>query len=205
MTTFDAVVIGAGHNGLTFAAYLIRAGLNVCVLERNARIGGGCTTDEPALPGYRFNLHSNFYMGFRFAPLMRDLELYRYGFSFIEPPVQQATTFRDGTCAVIHKDIDATVRSLARFSPSDAKRFRELHELYGIKMRPLVTSLRYNAPLDRTTLQDRLSGPDGREYLSHAQYDIFGVIDRHFVHDRIKTLFASYMHVGRWKTGPAPA
>jgi phytoene dehydrogenase-like protein len=201
MISFDAVVIGAGHNGLTLAAYLSRAGLRVGVLERNAHVGGGCTTEEAALPGYRFNLHSNFYMGFGRAPLVKDLELYRYGFSFIEPPVQQATTFRDGTCAVIHKDIEATVRSLSRFSPADARRFRELYELYGVKMRPLLTSLRYNAPLDRATLQDRLSGPEGREYLSNAQYDIFGVIGKHFEHDRIKTLFASYMHVGTVENG----
>ena len=82
------------------------------MLERNARIGGGCSTDEPALPGYRFNLHSNFFMGFRHSPLMRDLELYRFGFSYVEPPVQQAAAFRDGTCVVIHKDVEATCASL---------------------------------------------------------------------------------------------
>ena len=63
MDSYDGIVIGAGHNGLTLAAYLARAGLRMAVVERNARVGGGCTTDEPALPGYRFNLHSNFFMG----------------------------------------------------------------------------------------------------------------------------------------------
>ena len=81
MSRFDGVIIGAGHNGLTLGAYLARAGMKVCVLERNAWIGGGCTTDEPMLPGYRCNLHSNFYIGFSEAPLMRDLELQRFGFS----------------------------------------------------------------------------------------------------------------------------
>ena len=106
MEKFDGVVIGAGHNGLTLAAYLARAGLKIAVVERNPRIGGGCTTEEPALPGYRFNLHSNFFMGLRHSPLIRDLELYRFGFSYIEPPIQQGAAFRDGTCIVIHKDLD---------------------------------------------------------------------------------------------------
>jgi phytoene dehydrogenase-like protein len=51
MEKFDGVVIGAGHNGLTLAAYLARAGLKIAVIERNPHIGGGCITEEPALAG----------------------------------------------------------------------------------------------------------------------------------------------------------
>lgn len=195
MTTYDGVVIGAGHNGLTLAAYLSRAGLKIAVLERNSEIGGGTSTQEPTLPGYRFNLHSNFFMGFRNSPLVRDLELHRYGFSFIEPPVQQAAAFRDGSCVVIHQDLEATCASLARFSRRDAKTFRELHNLYAVKMRPLLGSLTYNAPLPIDQLQDRLSGPEAKEFLSHAEHDLFSVVRKHFEDDRIRTLFTSYMHV----------
>lgn len=194
MASYDAVVIGAGHNGLTLAAYLARAGLKVAVLERNPRIGGGTSTDEPVLPGYRFNLHSNFFMGFRHAPLMRDLELYRFGYSYVEPQVQQGAAFRDGTCVVIHKDVEATCKSLARFSKRDADTFRHLHHFFG-EMRPLLTSLLYNAPLPIDQLRDRLSGPNAKELLSHAQHDLFSVVRKHFDDDRIRTLFTSYMHV----------
>ena len=195
MRTFDGVVIGAGHNGLTLAAYLSRAGMKVAVLERNARAGGGCTTDEPALPGYRFNLHSNFFMGIRHSPLMRDLELWRFGFSYVEPLVQQGAAFRDGTCVVIHRDLDKTCASLARFSKRDADTFRALHHTYARDMRPLFTSLAYNAPLAPQALRDRLCGPQGREFLSNAQHDLFSVVRKHFDDDRIRTLFTSYMHV----------
>lgn len=195
VTTFDGVVIGAGHNGLTLAAYLARAGLKIAVLERNSEIGGGTSTEEPTLSGYRFNLHSNFFMGFRHAPMMRDLELHRFGFSFIEPPVQQAAAFRDGSCVVIHQDLDATCTSLARFSKQDAKTFRDLYHLYAVKMRPLLASLLYNAPLPIDDLLDRLSGPEAKEFLSHAQHDLFSVVRKHFEDDRIRTLFTSYMHV----------
>jgi len=71
MAEFDGVIIGAGHNGLTLAAYLTRAGLRIAVLERNARIGGGSSTEERILPGYKLNLHANFYMGIGFCPLLR--------------------------------------------------------------------------------------------------------------------------------------
>jgi phytoene dehydrogenase-like protein len=195
MPAYDGVVIGGGHNGLTLAAYLSRAGMRVAVLERNSRIGGGTSTAEPTLPGYRFNLHSNFFMGFRHAPLMRDLELERFGFAYVEPLVQQAAAFRDGTCVVIHKDLEKSCASLARFSKRDADTFRELHEIYGRKMRPLLVSLLYNAPLPIDELRSRLSGPQGRELLSHAQHDLFSVVRKHFDDDRIRTLFTSYMHV----------
>ena len=195
MASYDCVVIGAGHNGLTLAAYLSRAGLSVAVLERNARIGGGTSTEEPTLPGYRFNLHSNFFMGFRHAPLMHDLELYRFGYSYVEPLVQQAAAFRDGTCVILHKDVEKSCASLARFSKRDAQTFRDLHELYGKQMRSLLVSLMYNAPLPIDQLRDRLSGPQGKEFLSHAQHDLFSVVRKHFDDDRIRTLFTSYMHV----------
>ena len=195
MADFDGVVIGAGHNGLTLAAYLARAGLRVAVLERNDRLGGGCSTEERLLPGYRLNLHSSFFIGIGFCPLIRDLELWRYGFSYVEPPVQQGAVFRDGTCVVVHKDIDKTCASLSRFSKQDADSFRELYQTYCVEMRPLLASLLYNAPLPREQLLDRLSGPQAKEFLSHAQHDLFSVVRKHFVDERIRTLFTSLMHV----------
>ena len=141
MAVYDGVVIGGGHNGLTTAAYLARAGMKVAVLERNSRVGGGSSTEERILPGFRLNLHANFYMGLGLCPLLNDLELHRFGFSDIEPPVQQAAAFRDGTCVVIHKDLDKTCASLARFSKQDAETFRELWHTYCEEMRPLLVSL----------------------------------------------------------------
>jgi phytoene dehydrogenase-like protein len=195
MTTYDGLIIGAGHNGLTLAAYLARAGLTVAVLERNPWIGGGTCTDEPILPGFRCNLHSNFYNGIAEAPLVHDLELYRFGFSFVEPPVQKATTFRDGTALVIHKDPERTQASFARFSKRDAEAFRYLHELYGRTMRPLFVSLLYHPPLAPSELAARLSGPQGKEYLAHAELDLFQAVDRYFEDDRVRAFFKSYLHI----------
>ena len=141
MADFDGVVIGAGHNGLTLAAYLSRAGLRVAVLERNSRIGGGSSTEERILPGFKLNLHANFFMGLGLCPLLNDLELHRFGFSYIEPPVQQAAVFRDGTGIVVYKDLDRTCASLARFSKQDAETFRTLWHTYCEEMRPLLVSL----------------------------------------------------------------
>ena len=87
MDQWDGIVIGAGHNGLTCAAYLARAGLKIAVVERNDWIGGGTTTAEVTLPGFRHNLHANYFIGFDASPVYRDLELERFGFRFVLPPV----------------------------------------------------------------------------------------------------------------------
>ncbi len=129
------------------------------------------------------------------SPLLEDLQLHRYGFSYIEPPVQQAAVFRDGTGIVIYKDLDKTCASLARFSKQDAETFRSLWHTYCEEMRPLLVSLLYNAPLPREQLVDRLSGPQAKELLSHAQHDLFSVVRKHLIDERIRTLFTSYMHV----------
>jgi phytoene dehydrogenase-like protein len=187
--------VGAGHNGLTLAAYMARAGLRVLVLERNAWIGGGCTTDEPVLPGFRFNLHSNFYIGLESAPFLRDLELWRHGFAYVEPPVQQGATFRDGSCIVIHKDVDRTCASLARFSRHDAEAFRHLHATWTEAMRPLFTSLLYHPPLPPAELRARLPGPQGADLLSHAPLSLFEAVDRHFEDHRVRSFLKLFMHV----------
>lgn len=195
MASYDGVIVGAGHNGLTFGAYMTRLGLRVVVLERNAWIGGGCTTDEPMLPGFRANLHANFFIGLEDSPLLPDLELHRFGFAYVQPPVQQGAAFRDGTALVIHRDVERTCASLARFSKRDAEAFRHLHGLYAEKMRPLFRSLLYHPPLPPDELAARLDGPEGRELLSHTPLDLVQAVERYFEDPRVRTFLTCYMHV----------
>lgn len=203
MARFDGVIVGGGHNGLTLGAYMSRAGLKVCVLEAMPQIGGGCSTQEPALPGFRFNLHSNFYISWANAPLTRDLELDRYGFSTIEPPVQQGIAFRDGTALTIHKNIDKSCDSIARFSKRDAKTYRELHQTYAVAMQPLFASLMYNPPLTPDAMRDRLSGPQGKAFLAFANSDLFAAADNLFEDYRMRALFKVLLHAGAGENAPS--
>jgi len=62
MESLDGIVIGGGHNGLVCAAYMARCGLRVGVFEAEEEIGGGASTREYLLPGYRSNMHANFFI-----------------------------------------------------------------------------------------------------------------------------------------------
>jgi phytoene dehydrogenase-like protein len=127
---YDVVVVGAGHNGLTCACYLAKAGKKVLVLETRDVVGGGCATKEVAAPGFRHNFHSNFHLIIHMGPVYRDLELERYGARYVWPENQFAHVFPDGRALVWSRDLEETVRRVARFSKRDAETVRELALTY---------------------------------------------------------------------------
>ena len=85
MTThgYDAIIVGGGHNGLTCAGYLQRAGMRVLVLERRPIVGGAVCTEE-LIPGYQIDVGSSAHIMIHLTPVVRDLELERYGLDYID-------------------------------------------------------------------------------------------------------------------------
>jgi len=77
---YDTIVIGAGHNGLTCACYLAKAGLKVLVLEKYPTIGGMTITEEITLPGYKSDVHAFDYQLANLSPVPKELNLSEYGF-----------------------------------------------------------------------------------------------------------------------------
>jgi phytoene dehydrogenase-like protein len=83
---YDALVIGAGHNGLTCAGYLARAGLKVKVVERRPVVGGACVTEE-FHPGFR-NSTCSYVVSLLNPKIIRDLELAKYGLKILSRPAE---------------------------------------------------------------------------------------------------------------------
>jgi phytoene dehydrogenase-like protein len=127
---YDVVIVGGGHNGLTTAGYLAKAGQRVLVLEAREVVGGGCATKEVAAPGFRHNFHSNFHGIIHMGPVYRDLELERYGAQYVWPENQFGHVFPDGRALVCSRNLEMTVERIARFSARDAETFRELAHVY---------------------------------------------------------------------------
>ncbi len=126
--TYDAVVIGAGHNGLTCACYLTKAGLRVLVLEANEDIGGLTVTREITMPGFHSDLHA---FGYQFANLSSapdELALSRYGLELLTPEISFAHAFPDGRSAHMYTNLEQTCASIAAHSTHDAAQWRVLFQ-----------------------------------------------------------------------------
>ena len=119
---YDAIVIGAGHNGLIAAAYLARAGRTVCVLERREIVGGAAVTEE-IFPGYRFSEFS-YVVSLLRPEIIRDLELPRHGLKILPLP-STVTPMDGGDYLAAWDDHDLTRRELHRHSPRDAEAYDE--------------------------------------------------------------------------------
>jgi beta-carotene ketolase (CrtO type) len=105
---YDAIVIGAGHNGLTCACYLARAGLKVLVLEQYRTVGGMTVTEEETLPGFWSDIHASGYQLANLSPVPHELSLLdRY--ELIEPEIPFSHTFPQGDIISVHRDIEKTV------------------------------------------------------------------------------------------------
>ncbi len=119
----DAIVVGAGHNGLVAANLLADAGWDVLVLEATQVPGGAVRSAEVTAPGYLSDLYSSFYpLGYA-SPVLRGLDLDRYGLAWRHAPDVLAHLFPDGRAALLNRDPAVTAASLEAFAPGDGHRW----------------------------------------------------------------------------------
>ncbi|WP_188196536.1 phytoene desaturase family protein [Nonomuraea sp. SYSU D8015] len=112
MAEVDAVVVGAGPNGLVAAITLARAGVSVRVYEAAAEVGGGATTREVTLPGFRHDVCSAVHPLGVGSPALTAMPLQRYGLAWVQPPLPLAHPFPDGSAAVLARSPEETAASL---------------------------------------------------------------------------------------------
>ena len=123
----DAVVIGAGPNGLVAANVLADAGWDVLVLEAQDVAGGAVKTAELTQPGFRSDVFSAFYPLGAASPVMRALRLEEHGLRWCRSPLAFAHPTPDGRCAVVSADIDESVASLDEYAPGDGAAWRRVY------------------------------------------------------------------------------
>ena len=134
MSDIDAIIVGAGHNGLTCAAYLGMAGLRVRVFERRGVVGGACVTEE-FHPGFR-NSTAAYTVSLLQPKVIHDLNLYENGLRVVERRVQNFLPLPDGRYLLTGEG--RTEHEIAKFSTKDAARY----PAYQAQIRRLVEVLR---------------------------------------------------------------
>lgn len=128
MESFDVIIIGAGHNGLVCAAYLLKAGYRVLLLEKRPVPGGAATTEEAmpeAAPGFKFNLcaidHEFIFLG----PIIQELELYKYGLEYLICDPTVFCPHPNGDYFLAHRSVSKTCEEIARYNQRDAQKYAE--------------------------------------------------------------------------------
>ncbi|MGF1486058.1 MAG: beta-carotene ketolase CrtO [Prochloraceae cyanobacterium] len=147
MQAYDAIIIGAGHNGLVCAAYLLKAGLKVLLLEKRSVPGGAATTEEviPKLaPGFKFNLcaidHEFIFLG----PVIEELELAKYGLKYLYCDPSVFCPHPDGRYFLAYRSLEKTCQEIARYSSRDAEKYADFINYWQRLMN--AVSPMFNAP-----------------------------------------------------------
>ncbi len=189
--SWDAVIVGGGHNGLTAAAYLARAGRSVLVLERRDQVGGACTLERP-FSDPRFVISPCAYLVGLLHPLViEELALARYGYrTFVCDPTQW-TPFEDGSSLTQWLDEDRTAKEIHALAPGDVDGYVAYVELFRrIRSRlraggdPARDTWIGDAP-DRAALEELFADdPEAREVLFEAS--IADVVERHVRDERLR-------------------
>jgi phytoene dehydrogenase-like protein len=189
MANYDIVVMGAGHNGLTAAAYLAKAGKKVLILERQEFVGGGVVTREINTPGYRHDLHSSCHIMIQGNPLITEDELGligKHGLNYNYSDVPYASIFPNNETLITYKDLDRACAEVAKFSKKDADTYRMFAER-SMAMMPMFLSGLYSPPLPYGPFMAMLDSSDeGREILDAMSRSSLDIIDNAFEDDRVK-------------------
>src|SRR5262249_47859029 len=205
-SSYDAIVVGGGHNGLTTAAYLARSGLNVVVLERRPILGGACVTEE-VWPGARVS-RASYVVSMLQPKIVKDLRLHDFGYKAIPLDPAYAAMTPDGPI-FFHNDPDETAASIAAHSPRDGEVYADFENLFERTaefLRPMLLreppALGSRSPLDIASLLREaaraagLSKRDVHDLVRIFTISVGDLLDDWFAHDAGKGSIASSGVVG---------
>ncbi len=195
-SSYDVIVVGAGHNGLITANYLARAGKRVLIVEARDVVGGSCTTEE-LIAGARWSSCA-FIAGLLRPEVIRDLELEKYGLEMYQTEAMEVVIFADGSHMFMWKDIDRTLKELEKFSGKDARSFLE----FGLRVKQFATIItpflmRPPAPRSEVVAAFEQAGASDLfdEFVLSSTKDL---LDRYFESEHIKGLFTFFGMISIW-------
>jgi phytoene dehydrogenase-like protein len=213
-TTYDAVIVGGGHNGLTCACYLAKKGISVGVFERRDVVGGAAVTEE-FHPGFR-NSTASYTVSLLNPQVIRDLRLAEHGLKVLERPLQNFLPLPDGRALTAGPDTARTIASVATFSTRDAERLPGYYRMLDAAVELLRRQLLETPPADPRRLRDLWSalslGRHFRKLDAAVQRDIHELftrsagdwLDHWFETDAVKALYGFDAVVGNYASPYTP-
>lgn len=211
---YDAIIIGAGHNGLVTACYLAKAGWKVLVLERRYLVGGACVT-EATFPGFKVSTASYVNSLFR-KEIIKDLGLESYGLKILERNPSSFTPFPDGRHLLLGPDQALNHREIAKFSLKDANAYpayEAMLERMASVLEPLLTMSPPN--LAKPGLRDlwtlyqagkpfQAMGPSMSEAFEILTAPARQILDRWFESEELKATLATDAIIGAMASPSTP-
>ena len=199
---WDAVIVGAGHNGLTCAAYLARAGKRVLVLESRERVGGACTIEEP-WAGVRVSPCA--YLAGLLHPLViEELDLVGLGLSWTPAVNGLFIPFEDGSSVQLYEDEAQCDAEIAHLSPKDLTGWKAMCDLIRRTRDRLRPDNEYDAwigePPTREQIERRL-GKDKEAYKLLFEWSMAEMVERYLDDERLQT---GYLGQGVIGTNASP-
>lgn len=192
---YDIVVVGAGHNTLTAAAYLAKCGLSVLMLERNERVGGGAVSEQVTLPGFIHDTHATGTSFLQGHPMVTHDELgllSQFGLKFAYPASSFTTVFDDGDTLAVYRDLDRTCASIAKYSEKDAGAYREL-VAFMQKIGPVMGMSMARPPVSFGNFVSFIEkAPFGNDLIRAILQSAFDVIVERFEHPKVRIHFLKW-------------
>jgi len=213
-TNYDAIIIGAGHNGLVTACYLAKAGWKVLMLERRYIVGGACVTEE-TFPGFKVSTAAYVNSLFR-KEIIQDLDLESYGLKILERNPSSFTPFPSGKHLLLGSDQALNQQQIAKFSLRDANAYpayEAMLERMATVLEPLLTMRPPN--LVKLGLQDlwtlyqagkpfQAMGPAMSEAIEILTAPARQILDRWFESEELKATLATDAVIGAMASPSTP-
>ena len=195
MNRHEVVVVGGGHNGLSCAAYLARAGVDVLVLEQRHIAGGPCAEYE-YFPGYRASITNS--PGSLEPKIVADLELERFGLTFTRPNPSLMFPFPDGRAFVAWREPERVAEQIRSFSEKDVTGYAALFDFFNRFAERLGVSL-FEAPPTIAELTSRLVTPKDEEAFAKVFFGtVADLLDEFLESEHLKSMLAMLGIMSNW-------